>query len=1010
MSGAIGVALIMSEDLADEYIKKCMVHPGLKLKYSLTLNKVNFGAIKQISWSPDGTRLAVESENNKIKIWEFWRALDFTPLLNSLFKGECIPWNTEDNGDQKIVLTSPGCRSDIYLASNNRILLNRLTVRHTNLNLSKDELANIERVSKFITHDEHIFESNWAYSQNRRILAINIFDPRTIDIFSKVDIFMTNINTSIGTSNILESTKKKQINISNKLPTSDNSYYNDSYYNHIRTLEGHTNDINSLSFSFDGKFLASRSIDSTIRIWDCDKWHTLAILQELGSDESSSILTFNPKKNLLATIAENGNKVNIWELDADILASYEGNAVVSEKSVHYANAKVVLVGDSGVGKSGLGLVLTGQAFEPTESTHGRRVWTLDKQEVELSGGQKETRETILWDLAGQPGYRLIHQLHLNELAVALVLFDARSETDPFAGVRHWDRALSQAQRVQGESALPMKKFLVAARTDRGGISVSRARIEALRHDMGFNDYFETSAKEGWNIPELANAIRRSIDWESLPKVTSTELFQRIKDFFIKEKETGRVLSEADDLYRLLLIKYEDLVDSERLRAQFETCIGRVESRGLIRRLSFGDLLLLQPELLDAYASALVNEAKNEPDGQGCIAEEDALSGQFSMSEDERVKDRKQEKLLLIATVEEILCREIALREHADDGSYLVFPSQFTRENPDLPDPEGKAVIFTFEGPIINVYATLAVRISHSGLFTLDEMWKNAATYNATVGGKCGIFLREVEEGRGEMALFFDTMASEETRFQFEEYIKAHLLRRALPERINRRRIFVCPECATPLTELQVTRRRERGHDWIECNVCSERISLLDREERLKSIRPSAIPEMDLAADIQRVRETAASTIQGKIETDDFDVFLCHNSKDKEAVKRIGTELKEMGLLPWLDEWELRPGLPWQPELEEKMERIKSAAVFVGVEGIGPWQRQEIDALLREFVGRQCPVIPILLPDVPKKPELPVFLKGMTWIDFRKDDPDPMEQLIWGITGKRVFDPTCKIRS
>jgi hypothetical protein len=25
---------------------------------------------------------------------------------------------------------------------------------------------------------------------------------------------------------------------------------------------------------------------------------------------------------------------------------------------------------------------------------------------------------------------------------------------------------------------------------------------------------------------------------------------------------------------------------------------------------------------------------------------------------------------------------------------------------------------------------------------------------------------------------------------------------------------------------------------------------------------------------------------------------------------------------------------------------------------------------------------------------------MTWVDFRKADPDPMEQLIWGIAGER----------
>ncbi|MEM1392810.1 MAG: toll/interleukin-1 receptor domain-containing protein [Cyanobacteria bacterium P01_H01_bin.150] len=48
----------------------------------------------------------------------------------------------------------------------------------------------------------------------------------------------------------------------------------------------------------------------------------------------------------------------------------------------------------------------------------------------------------------------------------------------------------------------------------------------------------------------------------------------------------------------------------------------------------------------------------------------------------------------------------------------------------------------------------------------------------------------------------------------------------------------------------------------------------------------------------------------------FDVFLCHNSNDKMEIKRIGEQLKQQGLKPWLDEWEFRPGLPWQRELLE----------------------------------------------------------------------------------------------
>src|SRR5205807_8082039 len=93
------------------------------------------------------------------------------------------------------------------------------------------------------------------------------------------------------------------------------------------------------------------------------------------------------------------------------------------------------------------------------------------------------------------------------------------------------------------------------------------------------------------------------------------------------------------------------------------------------------------------------------------------------------------------------------------------------------------------------------------------------------------------------------------------------------------------------------------------------------------------------------------------------------------------------------------GLPWKRALEEQIEQIKSAAVLVGKNGRGPWQDMELQAFIREFVSRRCPVIPVVLADAPNKPALPVFLRGMTWVDFRKQDPDPMGQLIWGISGE-----------
>ncbi|MHC4477789.1 MAG: toll/interleukin-1 receptor domain-containing protein [Planctomycetota bacterium] len=141
--------------------------------------------------------------------------------------------------------------------------------------------------------------------------------------------------------------------------------------------------------------------------------------------------------------------------------------------------------------------------------------------------------------------------------------------------------------------------------------------------------------------------------------------------------------------------------------------------------------------------------------------------------------------------------------------------------------------------------------------------------------------------------------------------------------------------------------------------------------------------------------------EGGVDVQGFDVFLCHNSEDKAAVKKIGKELEGRGVKVWLDDWELRPGVPWQRALEEQIEEIKAAAVFVGERGIGPWQQMEVEAFLREFVSRGCAVVPVILKKCKRKPRLPVFSRGMGWVDLRKSSlKEGVDRLVWGITGRK----------
>lgn len=193
-------------------------------------------------------------------------------------------------------------------------------------------------------------------------------------------------------------------------------------------------------------------------------------------------------------------------------------------------------------------------------------------------------------------------------------------------------------------------------------------------------------------------------------------------------------------------------------------------------------------------------------------------------------------------------------------------------------------------------------------------------------------------------------------------------------------------------------------------VCEHEDRMAELLKTIREIHPGIIPMpgITLIAEPKPEHplpnESVEAILQRKRANSEFDVFLCHNSKDKTEVKKIGEQLKTMGILPWLDEWELRPGLPFQRALEEQISQIKSAAVFVSANEFGPWHDMEQNAFIRQFVKRGCTVIPVILPSCQQTPTLPVFLEGMVWVDFRKPDPNPLGELVWGITGHRTGKP------
>lgn len=184
-----------------------------------------------------------------------------------------------------------------------------------------------------------------------------------------------------------------------------------------------------------------------------------------------------------------------------------------------------------------------------------------------------------------------------------------------------------------------------------------------------------------------------------------------------------------------------------------------------------------------------------------------------------------------------------------------------------------------------------------------------------------------------------------------------------------------------------------------CAKCLPPSKIKDTSTRGAILRELMLILDQLSGASRANKDICDSWVRSNLKSD-FQVFLCHNSQEKSEIRALNELLKSRGIKTWFDEEQLPPGRAWQELLEEQIQNIASAAVLVGESGLGPWQNSEMRAFISEFVDRRCPVIPVMLKSCKSAPQLPIFLRQFTWVDFRRPEPDPIERLLWGITGTK----------
>ena len=611
-------------------------------------------------------------------------------------------------------------------------------------------------------------------------------------------------------------------------------------YSLMATLGGHNANVGAVGISADGRRAISGSDDKTVRVWDLDAHKLIVILEGHTSAVNGVAISANGER---AISCSTDHTLRLWRLSLLIGAPSQ----VADTTL-YTNAKVLLVGESGVGKTGLAYRLIEDCFKESISTDA--AWATQLRLPHSATRSGLEREIWLWDFAGQADYRLIHQLYMDETALAVLVFNPQSE-NPFEGLSQWDRDLQRAARR------PFRKLLVAGRCDRGGLMISRQSIEHFRQERGFDEYVETSALQGTGCRKLRKAIIDTIQWDDIPWTASPRIFRLLKKEIIKLKDEGKVLLRMAELKQQLEMRLPtDGFALEQLRA----VVGLLAGPGVVWQLEFGDFVLLQPERINSYAAAVIRSVRAHTEEIGCIAEEDILAGRLDYQDMKRLPP-DEEQIVLRAMHQTFVDHGLCLREHTDEGTLLIFPSYFRRERPQLEGHPLVVVTYRFNGPLDEIYATLVVRLHHTAAFDRDHMWRYAADFKTPTGKRLGLKMTKKGEGVAELEVYFEPGISNEAQVTFIRYVHEHLKLKA--QDVVRLRHYVCPKCGAPIENRRaIETRLEKGLKDIVCSVCEDRVELWDLiEEKFASEqfqhRVRQLEEQAKAAIDNESRELAA---------------------------------------------------------------------------------------------------------------------------------------------------------
>ena len=165
---------------------------------------------------------------------------------------------------------------------------------------------------------------------------------------------------------------------------------------------------------------------------------------------------------------------------------------------YYKQVKLLMIGDSGVGKSCLLLRFSDDSFSTNFITTIGIDFKL--KTVEIDGKRVKLQ---IWDTAGQERFRTITTAYYRGAMGVLLVYDI-SDEQSFLNIRNWMRNIEQ------HATENVKKILIGNKCDcHDERVISTNRGQDLANEYGIK-FFETSAKSDINVYESFVTLAKDI--------------------------------------------------------------------------------------------------------------------------------------------------------------------------------------------------------------------------------------------------------------------------------------------------------------------------------------------------------------------------------------------------------------------------------------------------------------------------------------------------------------------